>query len=351
MASQESGDPGFVYVMTNQDTINAVTVFDRAPDGTLMRAGTFPTGGVGNGGKANPIDPLFSQSALAQSEDGRFLFAVNANSNDVSVLAVETDGLRLVAKESSGGVRPVSLTVSEDLLYVLNQGDSTISGFRIATDGTLSALAGSTQTLPGGAAAGASTIQFAPGGSALVVTELGANMIDVFPIDANGLPGTAVQSASNGIAPFGFVFAGKDLLIVTEAGPGTVSSYRLAADGTLSVITGSAPTTQAATCWVMVNSATQPQYAYVSNAASSTISGFRIEGDGSLTPLDADGRTGFTGSGGPLDNAITADGRFLYALVAGTDVVVGFEIEDDGSLTPLAGPAGIQTGSQGLVAR
>ena len=45
---------GTVYLMSNQDTGNSVTVFDRAADGGLTRMGTFPTGGLGVG---NSIDP------------------------------------------------------------------------------------------------------------------------------------------------------------------------------------------------------------------------------------------------------------------------------------------------------
>ena len=108
-----SPQPGAVYLMTNQDR-NAVAVFERAPDGTLRPAGTFPTGGGGNPvAEAGdpPFDPLASQGALILSEDDRFLFAVNAGSNEVSVLAVRPNRLTLVDKVASGGTRPISLTL------------------------------------------------------------------------------------------------------------------------------------------------------------------------------------------------------------------------------------------------
>src|SRR5205085_5060050 len=122
---------GTVYVMSNQDTGNSVTVFDRAADGGLTRMGTFPTGGLGAGNSIDPgaqSDPLGSQGSLGISEDRRFLFAVDAGSNEVSVLAIEGKKLVSVDRVPSGGIRPVSVTVHKHLLYVVNSTDGTITG-------------------------------------------------------------------------------------------------------------------------------------------------------------------------------------------------------------------------------
>src|SRR5688572_6026717 len=105
--SAQSLRAGAVYVLTNQ-AANSVAVFTRASDGALTPAGMFATGGGGNPvaeGADPPTDPLASQGALILSDDNRFLFAVNAGSNEISVLAVEKDGLRLADKVASGGVR------------------------------------------------------------------------------------------------------------------------------------------------------------------------------------------------------------------------------------------------------
>ena len=115
---------GAVYVLTNQVS-NAVAAFDRAPDGTLTQVGTFSTGGAGNPVAQPgdpPTDPLASQGALILSDNNKLLFAVNAASNEISVLSVGKDSLTLVDKVSSGGVRPISLTVHGNVLYVLNEG-------------------------------------------------------------------------------------------------------------------------------------------------------------------------------------------------------------------------------------
>ena len=53
------------------------------------------------------------------------------SSNDISVLSVEKNKLSLLGKTPSGGVRPTSVTVHDNVLYVLNAGTGTINGFRI----------------------------------------------------------------------------------------------------------------------------------------------------------------------------------------------------------------------------
>ena len=113
------GIPGAVYAMTNDSAGNSIMVFKRAADGTLTAAGSYSTGGVGYG---TGSDPLGSQGALVLSNDGHFLFAVNAGSNDVSVMQVGHAGLSLVSKMPSGGTEPVSVTQYKDLVYVLNAG-------------------------------------------------------------------------------------------------------------------------------------------------------------------------------------------------------------------------------------
>ena len=104
-SSADNLKSGAVYVLTNQ-VVNAIAVFNRAPDGTLTPAGMFLTGGAGNPVAQPgdpPTDPLASQGSLILSQNNHFLFAVNAGSNEISVLRVEKSGLVLVDKVASGG--------------------------------------------------------------------------------------------------------------------------------------------------------------------------------------------------------------------------------------------------------
>src|ERR1051325_4796025 len=170
LASTTFGGPGpknlhagAVYVLTNQ-TNNAVAVFRRDANGMLTAAGEFPTGGAGDPvaqPQDPPTDPLASQGALIRSHGDRFLFAVNAGSNQISVLKIRKNELDLVDIIDSGGIRPISLALHDDLLYVLNEGGTpNITGFEVGEDGTLTRLDNSTRPLIDGAAADPAEIGF-----------------------------------------------------------------------------------------------------------------------------------------------------------------------------------------------
>lgn len=348
-ASAGSASPGAVYTLTNAAAGNAVAVFHRSPSGELTPAGTVATGGLGTG------SGLGSQGAVALSENGRWLFAVNAGSNDVSVLEVYNGGieLALIDREPSGGTRPISLTSHGDLLYVLNAGvPNNITGFRVGKDGTLTAIPGSTQALSA-ANTDPAQVAFDPVGDVLVVTEKATNKIDAFPIGHDGVARPAVVQNSAGITPFGFAFDNRGRVFVSEAfGSATnasaLSSYTLLSNGVLGTVSASVPTHQTAACWTAVSG----RYAYTANAGSGSVSGYRIAPDGSVTLLDPDGRTGVTGEGSsPVDAAFSANGRFLYVLTAGSHEIVPFEKHADGSLTALSAVSGLPAGMVGLAAR
>lgn len=342
---------GAVYGMTNSASGNAVWMLVRSDDGTLQEAGTFPTGGLGAG------SGLGSQGSLVFSADRRWLLVANAGSNDLSVFAALPDRLVLTDRVSSGGERPISLAVYQDRVYALNAGGSgNLAGFILSAQGKLSALTGSTRFLSNGGVGDApmpAQASFSPDGSTLVVTEKASNLILTYRLGADGLLSRPTAHPSAGMTPFGFDFGLDGALIVSEAFGGApdasaVSSYRLAGDD-LQVISPSAPTHQTAACWVVT--ARNGKFAYATNAGSGSISGYRVNRDGSLTLLDEDGRTGDTGAGSsPIDAAVSAGGRYLYALTANAHTVVAFAIRPDGSITPL-GQVDVPAGSLGLAAR
>src|SRR5579862_734640 len=80
---------GHLYVNNNTSGENTVAGFDRYSDGTLspIAGSPFEAGGIGTGA------PLGSAGALRMSSDGRFLIAVDAASNQLSVLKIkQSDG-------------------------------------------------------------------------------------------------------------------------------------------------------------------------------------------------------------------------------------------------------------------
>jgi 6-phosphogluconolactonase len=347
VAAAASQREGAVYVLTNAADGNAVLIFSRAGDGSLTPAGKVQTGGRGSGGG------LGSQGALVLSENGRWLFAVNAGSNDISVFAVRGAELKRTARIASGGEQPISLTVHDDLVYVLNGGGSgTISGFRLRDNGKLVALAGSTRTLSNGGvgpAPGPAQVQFSDDGDTLVVTEKATNLIDTFRIKKHGIAAAAITHPSAGTTPFGFAIDKRDHVIVSEAFGGAadqsaMSSYAL--DGNrLTTLSPSVPTTQTAACWVVITN--NGRYAYTTNTGSASVSSYRIDRAGHLTLLAASaGAAGAT----PTDMDLSRNSGFLYVLNAGAHTLSAFRVRDNGSLTPLGAFGTLPAGAVGVAA-
>ena len=348
-AAAQPASADAVYVMSNAAAGNAILVFDRAVDGTLNPAGSFPTGGAGTGGG------LGSQGALIISEDGQYLFTVNAGSDEITSFRLDSGTPVFADKIASNGDLPISLTYHRRRLVVLNAGGSgNLSTFRVRPNGTLAHVPGSTRPLSNGGvgpAPGPAQVEFAPNGSQLIVAEKASNLLLTYPIAGFNL-GAPTTHASAGMTPFGFGFGNRNLLIVSEAFGGApnasaVSSYQVG-QGSLQPITPSAPTNQTAACWIVVTG--NGRYTYTTNTGSGSVSGYAIAADGSLTLLDADGRTGVTGDGSsPIDAALDHDSNFLYVLNAGAHTVTAFRVHGDGSLTNL-GDVAVPTGSVGIAA-
>ena len=322
-----------VFTQTNAAAGNELIALSSA-GGSLHEAARYATGGTGTG------TGLGSQGAVFAS-DGRLL-AVNAGSNSLSLFRIGRSGaLERTDVEPTGGVRPVSVTVHDNVAYVVNAGDRTISGFRIR-GGSLTPIAGSVQNLPGD---GAAQISFDSDGRRLVVTEKATQTIDVLPV-RDGIAGAAVSNPSTGPTPFGFAIDRRDHVIVSNAaggGASSVSSYQLAkrTSLTLTPISSAVGDTQSAACWIALSG--NGRYAYTTNAASGSISSYNLAKDGSLTLANA--QAALPG-GGAADMAVA--GNTLFTRVGGTsNTVQAHTISKDGALTP-AGQVAVPAGVQGL---
>lgn len=334
---------GNVYTLTNAPGGNEVLIFDRWSDGSLRADGSAPTGGLGTGAG------LGSQGALIL--DGRWLLAVNAGSDDISVLNTRAS-LQVRDVEPSGGDMPISVTIHGHLVYILNAGSGgNISGFRIDKQGDLTPIPGSTRPLSS-ANSGPAQIEFSPRGDWLIVTEKDTNLILAYPVEG-GLAGDPVVTASAGATPFGFAFGKRQRLVVSEAFGGApngsaLSSYALENDGLLATISASVGTQQTAACWVVISK--NGKFAYTTNTGSNSVSAYAIGHDGSLT-LIGNGVAGMTGAG-PIDMGLSHNGRFLYTANTGDGSISAFAVSNsDGSLTPVHGVFGLGAGIVGLAAR
>lgn len=338
---------GDVYTSTNSLFGNSVVMFNRAMNGTLTPIGSFFTGGMGTG------SGLGNAGAVIISPNHKFLYAVDAGSNDIAAFAIRAHGLQWLSNTASGGAKPISLTAHGDLLYVLNAGADNITGFTINSDGTLAALVSSTQPLSG-TGTGSAQVEFSPNGELLVVTEKATNKIDVFSVDNSGLASAPIVTSSFGATPFGFDFDPSGHLIVSEAfggapGASAVSSYFVSGYGSLP-ITGSAQDGQSAACWIAVSKA--GNYAWTTNTGSGNVSAYNIAPNGRLSLLAGTGIVANLGAGTkPTDMAMDARKRYLYVLESGSGAIAAFGVEWDGSLTALGVAGDLGPGMTGLAAR
>jgi 6-phosphogluconolactonase len=341
---REGAGAGAVFTLTNRTDQNAVAIFSRGGDGTLTAAGSVLTGGKGTG------TGLGNQGALALDNEGRSLFAVDAGSNEISAFSLRGTRLTETAHVASGGVRPVSITAHDGLVYVVNAGNATtpggIQGFRLGERGSLTPIPGSARPLSA-AAVGPAQISFDPEGETLVVTEKATNTIDTYTVGEDGVASAPVVHASAAQTPFGFAFDRRGTLIVSDAvggapGGAGLSSYRLRGTS-FTTVTAFAGDTETAACWVV----TAGRFAFATNTGSGNVSSYAVGRDGGLTLASA--IAGTTGAG-PIDAAATRNQRFLYTLDGAAHGISAFQIGANGSLSAIPGVLGLPIGANGLVA-
>jgi 6-phosphogluconolactonase len=347
---------GHVYINDNTAPMNTIGAFDRHMDGTLtpMFGSPFAAGGAGTG------TTVGSQGALQVTDDGRYLLAVDAGNNQISVLRIGSDGGLQPAPGglvASGGIEPVSIAVHGHLVYVANEGNGTTgsnyTGFTLSPDGVLTPLNNSTVALSPTALPG--DILFNSTGKNLIGVEVGPNngpsFIDSFAVGADGrlTPAPGSPFPSQAVGPFGSEFrpTNPSELYVSNAhggaNAGSVSAYDVARTGVLKPIGASPfPDHQTAPCWVEITH--DGKFLFTVNTAVPSISRYRILSDGSLSLL---GSTAFNNPTGlrPFDARLDPSGKNLYVVDAGLNMVSAFAV-DGGDLSELSGsPFALPTGA------
>jgi len=334
---------GFVYVQTNEPERNRVLAFRRAGDGTLTPAGGYETGGAGDG-----KPHLTSQGSVLLTGDGRHLLVTNAASGDLSVFAVGPDGLTLLETVRTGRA-PKSVAEHAGLVYVLNTGEPSLTGFRL-TGAQVQPLAGSARELAAGT--DPAQVGFSPDGATLVVTQRGTNAIAVYPVAETGQLGQPQVQPSPGPTPYGFAFTGRGGLVVTEAfgaqaGKAAVSSYRITDNGA-APISRSVGNGRSEICWAVVTN--DGRYAFTTNFADGAVSRYLIGDDGSIALDEAAAGLAVEGQTGLRDEDLSRDGRFLYAIDADHQRVLGWAVGAGGSLSPAGSWQGLPATVAGLAA-
>lgn len=339
---------GAVFTLSNAPAGNRVLVFDRRADGRLSRRRAFSTGGNGTGGG------LGNQGALALSKSGNWLLAVNPGSDSISVFLVFGSYLLRTDVESSRGMLPVSVTIEDDLVYVLNAGSDDVQGYRLTIFGDLVPLRDSKRNLSADGV-GAAQVSFNRAGDLLAVTEKATNRVLTFAVDGDGRLGQRHVQDSPAPTPFGFDFGRRDQMLVSEAaggaaGASTLSTWQLAGDGSGTPISAAVPSGQSAACWVEVTR--DGRHAFVTNTASDNLSTYVVSAEGVTTLAEAVAAEVPAG-GGPTDVALDRHDRHLYTLNPGTGSISAFRVDGNGGLQLIEHQAAVGAGSgaTGLVAR
>lgn len=359
---------GGVFTMSNDPQGNEVVAFFRADDGTLTPAGTFSTDGLGSGGFEDSANGLVLGSMTGENgptdlvDESNLLFATNAGSDDISVFQVNADGLELVDLEPSNGMKPVSITVNDGVVYVLNNDETTdgtadalncreganpsVTGFRIDDGGDLTPIPDSTRSLSGAIESGCAQVSFNPTGTVLVVTQRTAEMpdqaagdhgsIDTFIVNADGTLGQQQTFDSTGVGPFGFTFTADGALLTAEQsngpfGPalGAAAGYQVNDDGSLSPSGASVGNGGTGTGWFVVSDDGTIGFT-TSFFGDGRISSYAVGPDGSLELLQAD--TDPDVNAGASDLSFGGDSRFLYELNSLEGTISAFEVGPEGSL-------------------
>ncbi|MDQ3076881.1 MAG: CHRD domain-containing protein [bacterium] len=353
--STMSHSSGAVFAMSNATADNQIVSYRRESSGSLTKMASVSTKGFGIG-----VD-LDTQGALHLSENNKFLYAVNAGSDDITVFAVNGTDLTFVEKVAAGD-QPVSLTLHGSMLYVLNGSvaEQGIQGFNVATSGTLTSIPNSVRMLSSPIAV-PGEVKFSPDGHTLLVTHKVLNetvspyyIIDSFAVNSDGTASEKpIINKSNGIRPFALDIKDDGTVVVVEAfnaamGKSAVSSYDLMADSKLGLISGSVPNFQTDGCWIVVTN--DQRYAFTANFGSGTISSYRFMPNGGVELIN--GNAAFLGDKSqPVDLSLSDDGNYLYLLLRGTGGVASFHIEDNGTLTAKGvtiGSLPVDDGASGL---
>ncbi len=226
-----TGSAHFVFSQSNNPSANSVYVFKRnASTGKLTLFETIKTGGKGTASQQPFGLPVVdSADSVVLSPDHKLLFVVNDGDNTVTSFRVTPGGITRADIATSGGALPISLAAKKNVLYVLNGVTGSVMGYHYNAAGKLTPITKSAQALsipgPNGVAA---DIGFSPNGKWLVATlrdlplTTGTNgndgKIDLFPVHADGSIGPAIDNTAATPTPFGFRFTSRGVLVDTSAG-------------------------------------------------------------------------------------------------------------------------------------
>jgi 6-phosphogluconolactonase (cycloisomerase 2 family) len=337
-----------LYTQTNEIN-NTVLQFSRAADGTLTRLASVATGGTGTNGLRINGSPgpntLGSQFSVMTLPAERLLLQANGGDNSISVFNLDaaTGAPTLKKNTKTLGLRPNSLAVANKVVYASFLGGSLqLGAYRLADDGSLAQLGLYNVAQMGGlnpAQVAPTQVVVSPDQRfVLVSTGTASNAVLSFPINADGTLGNPVANTTQFATPFAGQFVkttgGVTVYLSTGITGVSLTAYTLSSTGVLTQLSQAAASGVGAPCWLSVTP--DGRFAYVGNGSGS-ISSYAIGADGTLTLLQSIAALepavlpNVTSVAG--DSWVSPDSKYLYSTYLGDDKVVSYAIGGGGQLT------------------
>lgn len=317
-------DPATRLVYATNQAGNDVSAYAIDPaTGALV---PITTGGAGNCGTSPESGNCFPAGSaphdLTEDPSGKFLYAANYGSNDLSAYTINSANGALTPVAGApfaAGNNPSAIAIDPvgKILYVANYSSNNVSAYTIGRDGALIAVAGS----PFAAGNNPSAIAIDSGGKFLYVADYGGNDVSAYTIGSDGaLTDVAGTSCGTGLPNNCFTAGtaprslaanpGGQYLYVADYGSDEVSAYSIGNDGALADVAGSP--FSAGTQPSSISAGPNGRFLYVANYGSHDVSAYTIGKAGVLTLVHV--ATPFTA--GDFTDAVVADpsGRYVYAV-------------------------------------
>jgi 6-phosphogluconolactonase (cycloisomerase 2 family) len=310
-----------------------------AGGGQIVAYREDPNAGVLTQLSGSPITAGSAVQSLVIHPSGKYLYAANSGSNNISLYTISSTGaLTEVTPRTNAGTSPTRMVMDSagSFLYVSNAGSFDISVFSV--DAGNGALTPVTQASGATAPIGLSALNMAltPSGNTLYVTGQGAlGYIEEFPVSA-GVLGAPVAGSPflTGRNPYGLVIDQSGTYLYTaNTADNTISEFTINADGSLTQITGSplGESYSSPTGLLIDNSG---KYLYVANQGSSNVAAYSIGSDGGLTLLT---NSPFGTAAQPTVLATDSSGKFFFVGSQSGSAVQSFTLSaDSGTLTSVS---------------
>jgi 6-phosphogluconolactonase len=270
-------------------------------------------------------------SSVVVHPSNRFVFVANQGDSTISLFKIDsTSGaLTEVLPRTATGFSPAAMTLDSGgtFLFVANLVPGSISVFSVGAGGTLSPLSGSPVPLagsPGG-------LTLTPAGDLLFVPVPAFSAIYTFTVSSGVLTSAgAPVFVSGGISTLAVDPGGK-FLYAPNPTTNTVTAFNIQSGGSLTPVPGSPFAAGTTATTLPVAAAVNPAgtFLFVANSGSASVSQFQIDSTGALkiftTPSQSAGTT-------PRFITIDPDSKFVYVGNQGAKSISELSFNTDGSL-------------------